>query len=127
MRRPPRSTRTDTLFPYTTLFRSRGGRGEIARRIALLRPVPRMARVDFARTARRLGGRGRGGDPRTGYARPCQAAGIPARRIYSRRPPKTPRLFPSRRPRLLSVETYQVHHPPPHTPPRPPPPPHGPK
>src|SRR3546814_13373701 len=23
-RRPPRSTRTDTLFPYTTLFRSRG-------------------------------------------------------------------------------------------------------
>src|SRR3546814_12813522 len=28
-RRPPRSTRTDTLFPYTTLFRShgQGGRG----------------------------------------------------------------------------------------------------
>src|SRR3546814_11869454 len=24
-RRPPRSTRTDTLFPYTTLFRSRHG------------------------------------------------------------------------------------------------------
>src|SRR3546814_7115695 len=24
MRRPPRSTRTDTLFPYTTLFRSLG-------------------------------------------------------------------------------------------------------
>src|SRR3546814_7952700 len=24
MRRPPRSTRTDTLFPYTTLFRSIG-------------------------------------------------------------------------------------------------------
>src|SRR3546814_9160837 len=23
-RRPPRSTRTDTLFPYTTLFRSQG-------------------------------------------------------------------------------------------------------
>src|SRR3546814_12529998 len=23
IRRPPRSTRTDTLFPYTTLFRSR--------------------------------------------------------------------------------------------------------
>src|SRR3546814_12255102 len=33
IRRPPRSTRTDTLFPYTTLFRSlepdqRGGRGK---------------------------------------------------------------------------------------------------
>src|SRR3546814_16735077 len=29
IRRPPRSTRTDTLFPYTTLFRSffRGQRG----------------------------------------------------------------------------------------------------
>src|SRR3546814_14405145 len=26
IRRPPRSTRTDTLFPYTTLFRSRGKR-----------------------------------------------------------------------------------------------------
>src|SRR3546814_1935959 len=25
LRRPPRSTRTDTLFPYTTLFRSDGG------------------------------------------------------------------------------------------------------
>src|SRR3546814_4504589 len=37
IRRPPRSTRTDTLFPYTTLFRSRGpgrldtGGGLIAR------------------------------------------------------------------------------------------------
>src|SRR3546814_14252407 len=26
IRRPPRATRTDTLFPYTTLFRSRGKR-----------------------------------------------------------------------------------------------------
>src|SRR3546814_2963171 len=37
IRRPPRSTRTDTLFPYTTLFRSgrvaadRGARGEAGR------------------------------------------------------------------------------------------------
>src|SRR3546814_2324153 len=31
IRRPPRSTRTDTLFPYTTLFRSKalGGQGWI--------------------------------------------------------------------------------------------------
>src|SRR3546814_1358458 len=31
IRRPPRSTRTDTLFPYTTLFRSarRWGRGDV--------------------------------------------------------------------------------------------------
>src|SRR3546814_10474608 len=27
IRRPPRSTRTDTLFPYTTLFRSERSRG----------------------------------------------------------------------------------------------------
>src|SRR3546814_20939228 len=37
-RRPPRSTRTDTLFPYTTLFRSgdrhRAQRGEPRREIA---------------------------------------------------------------------------------------------
>src|SRR3546814_6917544 len=33
IRRPPRSTRTDTLFPYTTLFRSHRG-------VALLLPVP---------------------------------------------------------------------------------------
>src|SRR3546814_18810457 len=33
IRRPPRSKRTDTLFPYTTLFRSTGlgGRGDFAR------------------------------------------------------------------------------------------------
>src|SRR3546814_1966165 len=29
IRRPPRSTRTDTLFPYTTLCRSVGGDGEV--------------------------------------------------------------------------------------------------
>src|SRR3546814_736172 len=28
---PPRSTRTDTLFPYTTLFRSAGRRGDLRR------------------------------------------------------------------------------------------------
>src|SRR3546814_7488852 len=30
IRRPPRSTRTDTLFPYTTLFRSAHGAGRAA-------------------------------------------------------------------------------------------------
>src|SRR3546814_12889850 len=35
IRRPPRSTRTDTLFPYTTLFRSEQARAqEAARRLA---------------------------------------------------------------------------------------------
>src|SRR3546814_4705940 len=31
IRRPPRSTRTDTLCPYTTLFRSEDGDGELCR------------------------------------------------------------------------------------------------
>src|SRR3546814_10431708 len=31
IRRPPRSTRTDTLFPYTTLFRSSGSGGRLSR------------------------------------------------------------------------------------------------
>src|SRR3546814_10359940 len=31
IRRPPRSTRTDTLFPYTTLFRSPYGADELER------------------------------------------------------------------------------------------------
>src|SRR3546814_4685420 len=31
IRRPPRSTRTDTLFPYTTLFRSVAHAAELAR------------------------------------------------------------------------------------------------
>src|SRR3546814_15662224 len=32
IRRPPRSTRTDTLFPYTTLFRSEQDRGCVSAR-----------------------------------------------------------------------------------------------
>src|SRR3546814_15543631 len=36
-RRPPRSTRTDTLFPYTTLFRSRPA-GFALGRLAVLPP-----------------------------------------------------------------------------------------
>src|SRR3546814_6591706 len=35
IRRPPRSTRTDTLFPYTTLFRSIARKG--AQRLAVAR------------------------------------------------------------------------------------------
>src|SRR3546814_12192517 len=38
IRRPPRSTRTDTLFPYTTLFRSnRESNGEFNRELYLLK------------------------------------------------------------------------------------------
>src|SRR3546814_2083534 len=38
IRRPPRSTRTDTLFPYTTLFRSElDGEGEVVGGVIVLR------------------------------------------------------------------------------------------
>src|SRR3546814_20118400 len=43
IRRPPRSTRTDTLFPYTTLFRSTGqGKTWTARRVGSLRTVHKI-------------------------------------------------------------------------------------
>src|SRR3546814_201349 len=58
IRRPPRSTRTDTLFPYTTLFRScnthanERGTGELNHSPQrggrfLLRPSRQMARCAF--------------------------------------------------------------------------------
>src|SRR3546814_990559 len=45
IRRPPRSTRTDTLFPYTTLFRSPG----VADRNRLDHPVGRPSLGDQPR------------------------------------------------------------------------------
>src|SRR3546814_12010605 len=38
IRRPPRSTRTDTLFPYTTLFRSHVRGGNLVRVRSFRRP-----------------------------------------------------------------------------------------
>src|SRR3546814_5393999 len=53
IRRPPRSTRTDTLFPYTTLFRSRG---RIPARMAASVRLPQGQLVAGpARRGRRLG------------------------------------------------------------------------
>src|SRR3546814_18609378 len=40
IRRPPRSTRTDTLFPYTTLFRSDVGFIQAPARIKATPPEP---------------------------------------------------------------------------------------
>src|SRR3546814_1218253 len=40
IRRPPRSTRTDTLFPYTTLFRSTGSQlAEVDHRVPVVHGV----------------------------------------------------------------------------------------
>src|SRR3546814_5844698 len=52
IRRPPRSTRTDTLFPYTTLFRSRHTDalvGSPRRRRRTASPTPMTAFVTEAR------------------------------------------------------------------------------
>src|SRR3546814_8142257 len=57
IRRPPRSTRSDTLFPYTTLFRSAGGAQQplsIRRRDRRRRTAAQRARSP-ARLARRDG------------------------------------------------------------------------
>src|SRR3546814_7096242 len=47
IRRPPRSTRTDTLFPYTTLFRSRRWRLLCRTRRGDPVSAARMARSDL--------------------------------------------------------------------------------
>src|SRR3546814_16520081 len=75
IRRPPRSTRTDTLFPYPTLFRSAGagrperGRAQHTHRrgtrrrlaVAVRRPRPeRLALLWRRRALAPLGGAGRG-------------------------------------------------------------------
>src|SRR3546814_4179375 len=50
IRRPPRSTRTDTLFPYTTLFRSAG---ELAAEAAPARFGYLAARIPWGRAGSR--------------------------------------------------------------------------
>src|SRR3546814_8673078 len=69
IRRPPRSTRTDTLFPYTTLFRSQHQRDLVA--------APAQAAVD-AQDPRLRGAVGRcrthaAGDPRGAVGQRVQA------------------------------------------------------
>src|SRR3546814_5328217 len=59
-RRPPRSTRTDTLFPYTTLFRSPASRaGRAAGALRHRRPHGAGRAVGGPRPARRAGRDGR--------------------------------------------------------------------
>src|SRR3546814_20757944 len=55
IRRPPRSTRTDTLFPYTTLFRSIVGIGltELAAQEELLRGDDALVDEEIADNAER--------------------------------------------------------------------------
>src|SRR3546814_11490219 len=86
IRRPPRSTRTDTLFPYTTLFRSRGdqhaddvGARGGQRPGVLVGHVAEGAHGGIDAPAQRFGNAGRlaqgtGYRDRT-YIRPCRQAG----------------------------------------------------
>src|SRR3546814_2555131 len=65
IRRPPRSTRTDTLFPYTTLFRSCAAASTSIARIDLgrvLRQPARMASDQLDALEALIRSR-RGGDP----------------------------------------------------------------
>src|SRR3546814_5725479 len=57
IRRPPRSTRTDTLFPYTTLFRSVGLLREPERTLGGVRRYEHqdLARLQFIRRAKTMG------------------------------------------------------------------------
>src|SRR3546814_1272551 len=57
IRRPPRSTRTDTLFPYTTLFRSGAG----APRIKTCAFAQRAAGPGYHQAAAQRDGGGRKG------------------------------------------------------------------
>src|SRR3546814_19042541 len=57
IRPPPRSTRTDTLFPYTTLFRSACGQFRVRERAALeghRQAFEAVVRVHVATVAARL-------------------------------------------------------------------------
>src|SRR3546814_4472843 len=57
IRRPPRSTRTDTLFPYTTLFRSGQARDAADLRTRRARVARRGSRAGADRNAKGDGSR----------------------------------------------------------------------
>src|SRR3546814_19652514 len=78
IRRPPRSTRTGTLFPYTTLFRSRRG---IRLRLRLRRcAVPCLAKCPRERQRQRLPPLlGAAQDARAGF----RAQKVPLRQVAS--------------------------------------------
>src|SRR3546814_1343253 len=47
IRRPPRSTRTDTLFPYTTLFRSQSHPPKVRRMRRPKKGKPNQSKIRF--------------------------------------------------------------------------------
>src|SRR3546814_18946099 len=124
IRRPPRSTRTDTLFPYTTLFRSVAGGGPVRG------AVPRFHRGGVGRVPQPC----RGADGAAGAQRPRRArghhrgAGRGPRRghLYrhgASRARGAAHSLPLPPPPPQRLAAHPHHAPPPPVPPRPPPPP----
>src|SRR3546814_3347459 len=113
IRRPPRSTRTDTLFPYTTLFRSVGAVQDPQADREVRRPLfagpaaPGAHRFRAARGDARAGRLGGGGDDPRAQAhgpgpheraqreaalagergRPVDAGAVPGHLLGQARPP----------------------------------------
>src|SRR3546814_11777156 len=122
LRRPPRSTRTDTLFPYTTLFRSHRlsfGRPQPETTLALSDRAPALLAPDQADRASARGQvqgqcvrhhadqpaisrdprRGEGGLLRTSHSPGPARNPLPAQRPPPRRAPdRTPAPPPYRKP-----------------------------
>src|SRR3546814_2436306 len=77
IRRPPRSTRTDTLFPYTTLFRSdrpaRGDRRDVRRRDGRARRSGRRATARARAAAAKADRRGGAANGAAGGGRDADA------------------------------------------------------
>src|SRR3546814_6110691 len=92
IRRPPRSTRTDTLFPYTTLFRSqRGLNTTYCRFFGKRRYVPRSRRsVHGGRPSRHF-------LQSSGGVAEADAIGIDSRVHLQRRRCGSGAVFPARR------------------------------
>src|SRR3546814_8130743 len=91
IRRPPRSTRTYTLFPYTTLFRAGSALARLAAHERGLRALWRQSLHRLAAVPARLHSRACS-DARVAHARICR----PLRRL-PRRALGEPPLFPVRR------------------------------
>src|SRR3546814_19590194 len=122
-RRPPRSTRTDTLFPYTTLFRS--GAVALAQR-DVLHEAQRADRVGPAVVWRDVGAAHAGrqpafrAQPRRAPREQVEAPDRPASDVRIAPRPTLPGQRLGRRPRAR--RGYGPHPPPPPSPVRPPPP-----
>src|SRR3546814_15141166 len=95
IRRPPRSTRTDTLFPYTTLFRS-----GCSANAGLAAPIPISTPACAAGAPKKANAPKRGeGWPKDGHIWPPSLEGrgwgwVAARETFARIDPPPPPPYP---------------------------------